>query len=147
VLISKFSEKFILIGPACQRPRHLTHSTADWPPQPRVPSTILLFFCETIIEAKSPFAFFSLPSHSSYFSIALPPPIPLSTECHRRGPSIERCHRTRVPPPPRSSSASTASRRAKDWPKATGRLRLHLPSSASTWMSCSHCSPDQRPPP
>jgi hypothetical protein len=51
--------------------RHLAHGAANRPPRPRAPSTAHLFFCETIIEAKSPFAFSSLPSRSS-FSITLP---------------------------------------------------------------------------
>jgi hypothetical protein len=59
----------------CVVPIFLT-SRRPLSPRPCAPSTALLFLYETIIEAKSPFAFSSSPSRRSSFSIAPPPPLP-----------------------------------------------------------------------
>jgi hypothetical protein len=99
----------------------LTHGTADWPPRPCAPSTALRFFCETIIEAKSPFTFSSSPSHSSSFSVALPPPLPYPL-CAIVG----RRQRPRASSPPQATTTLTVSHRAEDRLKAVGHLRLHF---------------------
>jgi hypothetical protein len=97
---------------------HLTNDATNRPPRPCASSTALRFFCETITKAKSPFTFSSSPSHSSSFSVALPPPLPCSlcaTVGRRRCPHVL--------PPPRATTASTMSHRAEDQPEAVGRLQ------------------------
>jgi hypothetical protein len=100
---------------------HLTNDATNRPPRPCASSTALRFFCETIIEAKSPFTFSSSPSHSSSFSVALPPPLPYPL-CAIVG----RRQRPRASSPPQATTTLTVSHRAEDRLEAVGHLRLHF---------------------